>query len=336
MKKIAFVLGNKLFPYRFSFFQKLSEYYQISIFTSSDIHIKFAEIIYTKTINFSLFNFQPDVLFYLNNKNFDKVVVVGNFSYISNFLLFLLLPKTTLVSWGFWETNSFLSNKLRILLSNFCSCNILYSDSHLKLFSKCAGRFIVAQNTVDIVSTPSFELDNSFKRLLFIGTFNERKGLDKIIYMFHHLSKKIPYLKLDLVGDGPCYNEIKSLVSYLNLNQFVKFHGRINDIYLLSKIYSISHIEISPFQAGLSVPRALGHGVPFATLSYAISGGEIDSIIDNYNGFKKDSIAELETALHLFLNDTKLIQEFKNNSFKYYKKYLSLNNMVSSFREALC
>jgi len=334
MRKIAIVVGNSVYSYRKEFLERLARFECIDLYCSSAVQLHNINVVKCATLRVGQFRFQPKVLNLLCFWRYKKIIVVGNFNYVSNALLLCLVPKNRLVSWGFWETRSKLANLLRRYLATKCSTNLLYAPSHSNIIPEHKAQFLVARNTV--MAEPKFRGRQNKNSLIFVGSLNARKRLIVFLPVFKRLRRLNDSLILDIIGDGPEKNELVNKVIELQLTEHVRFHGRITDSRKLSEFYAKAIIEISIGQAGLSVPMALGHGVPFATLSGAISGGETDSIIDNVTGFKKDSLSDLELALSRLVTDIELIELLSTQSRAYYEAHLSIDNMVDAFKEALC
>ncbi|ULJ65315.1 glycosyltransferase [Wielerella bovis] len=61
--------------------------------------------------------------------------------------------------------------------------------------------------------------------LLFLGRLSDEKRVDLVIEGFSHALKCMPHLILDIVGDGPLMDNLKSLVNELGISKSVIFHG---------------------------------------------------------------------------------------------------------------
>ncbi len=131
-------------------------------------------------------------------------------------------------------------------------------------------KVFVVMNTPDLkqfkINTfkkEDYTLENKFV-LLFEGTIWKRRGIQTIIDVVDILKNKIPIYFL-IVGDGPDTNFLKSIVNEKNLNNFVRFTGRVN-LDTLSKYISISDLCTIPFLQ----TKVNDRGVPNKLFEYTI------------------------------------------------------------------
>ncbi|NVK02942.1 MAG: glycosyltransferase family 4 protein [Oceanospirillaceae bacterium] len=331
MKQIAIVVGNKVFPYRKELLERLALSSELHVYGIESVFLERVNFIPLRTIKMFGIYFQPRLLSLLFAKRYHRIIVVGNFRYVTN-LLILLFGGARVVSWGFWQTKSKMANNLRIWIARRVHSNILYADSHASLLPSSCG-IVVARNTVYVE-----EVDlnaKSFNSIIFIGSLTKRKRLDEFIPVFKGLLALRSDLTFNIVGDGEEFLNLKSAVERIGVSDKVIFHGRITESARLAEFYQDACIEVSIGQAGLSVPRALGHGVPFATLQGAISGGETDSIIDEVNGFIKPSLDDLSASLASFVLDRDMMVEFSKNAKNFYDDNLSIDVMVDAFESVM-
>ena len=97
-------------------------------------------------------------------------------------------------------------------------------------------------------------------------------------------STKSDFPKLMIVGSGSEEHTLKLKVCEYGLEDQIQFLGAIYKESELAKLFTESIICISPNQAGLSVLKSMGYGVPYVTHKDAITGGEILNIKNGENG----------------------------------------------------
>lgn len=118
---------------------------------------------------------------------------------------------------------------------------------------------------------------------LYVGRLDPRKGIKFLINAAKMLEKKRD-LKLILVGDGPEYNKLQTMVTYLNLKERIVLTGKI-PLPLLQRYYQAADVFIAPsLYEGMptTVLEAMSSGLPvISTLIPSIA-----SIVENgKNGF---------------------------------------------------
>ena len=332
-KKIAIIWGGEILPYRFFLIDFLSEYYELDVFTKGTKYRGKARIIALKTNNINKIKIQRE-LFFLNFNKYEKIIVISNFSFLFNLIYLLFGNNRKIISWGFWPTKNKVFNLLRRYIIKRINNNIFYSVDHKRYYSKLIKSFKseVANNTVDVEYEEKYIEANS---ILFIGTFNKRKGIIQMIKIIKPLFLKYPKLKFVLVGDGLLMGKVKNFIKTNNLEKKVILKGRIIEPKKLNKLYNSAFCEISLNQAGLSIVRSLGHATPFITLYDAISGGEKSNLIDGYNGYLLKSSKDLIKKVEKIYKDKKLRKTLKSQSLETYKKKCNKEQFLNAFVSAI-
>ncbi|MBM6991885.1 MAG: glycosyltransferase family 4 protein [Prevotella sp.] len=159
-------------------------------------------------------------------------------------------------------------------------------------------KYFVAHNTVkieDFDTLPPFAARDSF---LFIGTLYAQKGIGELIEAYSKAKEKAGKLPpLNIIGKGPEKEAIEQQIDELGLKEDIQLCGPIYEESALKDYFFKSILCISPKQAGLSVLKSLGYGVPFVTHTDAITGGEKTNIVDGENGLFYDTVDQLVSIL---------------------------------------
>jgi glycosyltransferase involved in cell wall biosynthesis len=249
-----------------------------------------------------------------------------------------LLNKKCVVWWGGWLTNNEIANKIKVFLMKKNIKSILYSEFHKEQFISLGvpkSNMIVANNSIHISNRLKSFLHKK-KTIVFSGSFNKRKKLDKLIDIFNECLKLIPKkITLILVGDGLIFDEIKDKIISLNLEDRIKLYGKITNSRDLSKIYKSAFCSVSYGQAGLSVLQSLGFGVPFICPNDAISGGEIYNIKSGHNGFLTVSDDDFKNKIIEICNNEDYAIKLGKNAFNYYTSECTIKNMSQKFFEII-
>lgn len=164
------------------------------------------------------------------------------------------------------------------------------------------------------------------KNIIAVGRLDKIKGYRDLINLFSKLNNKD--WTLNIVGDGPEYNNLENLINKLNLNDNVKLLGyksseELNELYENSSIYIMTSFEES---FGLVLIEAASHGLPILAYSSALGAKEILNedlgiLIDNRNEL------EMIEKLDELINNIELRKIYQKKSLDIIKKY---NNKLSN------
>ena len=196
--------------------------------------------------------------------------------------------------------------------------------SHEKLF--------VANNTVKVLPSE----DDNKDGILFVGSLYKEKKIFELLESYKKAFDHCPNLpKLVVVGDGEDSEDVALWVKRNNLQKAVVLTGAIYDEKELSKYFSRAVVCVSPDQAGLSVLKAFGYGVPFVTHKDAITGGERLNIKNGENGILVDSFDELSDIICDCARNKEKYIEMGKNAKKFYEENRTVGHMVNGFLEAI-
>jgi glycosyltransferase involved in cell wall biosynthesis len=138
------------------------------------------------------------------------------------------------------------------------------------------------------------------------------------------------------VGEGPERHAYTSLVKDLDLEEVVKFHGRIEkrDLPLF---YSAADLCVAPSRSeplGRVVLESLACGTPVLG---ANTGGIPDLIQDNVTGllFQRDSIPDLAKHLGSILEHRGVLQEMGREGREWIKHQLTWESVAVRIRDEI-
>ena len=197
------------------------------------------------------------------------------------------------------------------------------------------SRVFVATNTTAV---EPIDVKTAERRdFLFVGTLYKEKGVDKLLETFSDAIKKmvVSEVQLHIVGDGVERQALENCAQREGLENRVIFHGAIYDEKKLARLFASSLLCISPTQAGLSVPKSMGYGVPFVTKRDAITGGEIYHITPGKTGVVYDKDEDLlGIMLDAMANPEKYVQ-MGLEAQKYYKEHATVAHMAQGVIDAI-
>lgn len=162
--------------------------------------------------------------------------------------------------------------------------------------------------------------------ILFVGYLDDFKGIFELINAFYEIKKENRNTLLMMVGTGPKKSELNERISKLGLENSVILTGKISPIDI-HKYYQAADIFVLPsYTEGggppLVVLEAMACGVPVIVSDV---GGMPEVIKDGENGFvvPVKNEEDLVKKLNVLINNTKLRENFKKNSYKLVEKEFS-------------
>ena len=282
-------------------------------------------------------------------KQYDVVIVSNDLHYPVLLVAFFLPRRYALGSFGIGFRCSYTRRydpqrkhtfldwvaKQVLLHSDF---NIFYMKENIAFWHNelPVENTFVAHNTVEILPTTINEVAGRKTAILFVGTLYKQKMIYELIDSYVRVKKKNKdFFDLEIVGPGPELPVITEMVRQMDLADCIHLHGPIYDEKVLKPLFLSSALCVSPNQAGLSVLKSLGYGVPFVTRSDAITGGERLNIRSGENGYFYDSPAELDKILLSAWEHPEKSAELSRNAHEYYWNHATPDKMAEGFLKAI-
>lgn len=180
---------------------------------------------------------------------------------------------------------------------------------------------IYIPNTIDNIPDKISNLTTS--NLISIGRLSPEKGQLEMIDVVSIVKKKIPNIKLFLIGDGPMKNELKKYINKLNLNDNVILTGflsrnEINKYLLNSSLFILPSITES---FGLVLIEAMSYGIP--CIAFDSSDGA-KTLLSSNRGIlikNRNKVQMAEKIIDL-LNNKKLMHQYGVLGNEYAKTFL--------------
>lgn len=341
MKKVL-VLQSSIPEYRVPFFNGMAEKYDLTVgFTDKfengeSFHFQTIKL---DTIRIKSLKFVP-FLFRIC-KQYDAVMFSPDLHCVS-YCLLPLLPfrkfKTIAFTIGLRcsytrafdleRKHEFLDHLLFWILQKSEAC-LFYMRENLKFWKNKldSRKMFFTNNTVQVIdirgAVPVSKTD-----LLFIGSLYREKGIIELLDAYSELKEDVSLPHLHLVGGGAERKMIEEFIEKKGLSTIITLHGPIYDEKLLASFFQKSLACISPRQAGLSVLKSFGYGVPFITMHNGITGGERLNIIDGKNGVIYNKREDLKDIIvDITLNREKYIA-MGRAAMEFYYKNTTMTNMI--------
>ena len=276
-------------------------------------------------------------------KKYDVVISMLDSSYLTTRLLCKIRGKTKLILWGIgvaagYEVrfDSLPETALAYMkMINQADAALFYSSYPVDKYSKMGvpkSKLFVANNTVQVLQIEECEKSS----ILFVGSLYRAKKIFELLECYkkaHSMCNTLP--RLVIIGDGEEANPVKKWVEDNHYEKQILLPGAIYDEKTLSKYFSDSIICISPDQAGLSVLKSFGYGVPFVTHKDAITGGERLNIENGVNGVLFDSFDEITEIIKECAEHPEIYVEMGKKAKKYYDENRTIRHMVNGFIDAI-
>ena len=196
------------------------------------------------------------------------------------------------------------------------------------------NKIFVAPNTTEVKDI-SFIPDKK-KDFIFVGTLYKGKGVDLLIEAFAFAKAKVRSdIILHIVGAGEEKKNLESMVVEKDLHDSVIFHGAIFDETVLAQLFQTALLSFSPTQAGLSVPKSMGYGVPFVTRHDSITGGERYHITNGVNGIIYEDNSELKDIMIEAMESSDKYIQMGFRAKQYYQESASIAVMAKGMSDAI-
>ena len=117
----------------------------------------------------------------------------------------------------------------------------------------------------DIARHPEIRTEPPYT-VLFVGRFEEYKGIEYLIRAVSTLRAEGLDLKLTLVGSGPLENRLRSLAHSVCMERHIRFPGYVQEEGDLREFYRTADVFVLPSIASEGTPKvvmeAVSQGIP--------------------------------------------------------------------------
>ena len=225
-------------------------------------------------------------------------------------------------------------------IQNHCDACIFYMPQPIEFWKKYGEiderKYFVAHNTVKVADYEELPPIEKRDKFLFVGTLYRQKGIGELIDAYCLAKKRCANLpQLFIIGKGPEKEQIEEIINEKGLGNNIVMVGPIYEEEILKNYFLTSLLCISPKQAGLSVQKSLGYGVPFVTRPDAITGGERFDVLDKKSGFYYQSLEELVDIMVNSVNNPGVIEKMSYFARDYYLNEASPKKMAQGVLDAI-
>ena len=284
-------------------------------------------------------------------KKYDVVIVMTDLHYISYCLLPFLRTDYKVIPWTIGIRASYtrrydvtrkkdLIDEIYLKILQKSDAIIFYMAEAKKFWGNALDKnsIFIAHNTVEVLNVNiDFDIKKK-KSILFVGSLYKEKYIYELIEAFIKAKKSFinsNFFTLDIIGIGEELENIKKLISVNDLEHSVILHGAIYEETVLAGFFNKAIMCVSPGQAGLSVVKSMGYGVPFVTRSTAITGGEKFNITNKVNGLFYDDEEELKQIIVDAVNSPDIFIEMGKRAREHYMSKATIKNMADNVINAI-
>ncbi len=298
-------------------------------------------------ISYSLF-----ALLKLKRKNFNLIIGhfhfgsgVGWATYIISIILkspFILRvhdvnePNSTIEKIMYKINKIPLKKAAKVLTINTPSKEYLESNNYSK-----SENILVIPNGVSNIGKKEKINDNKIKRICFIGTLSNDRGLMKLFSLVDILAEKNMDFSIHIIGDGSEFEKLKGIIeSNLLYENKIILHGaytRKKAIEVLSEMdISIGVLErnrTNDFQLLLKLIESIHLGIPWVSVS---TKGVKQFNLETDSGIVIETLEQFADAIELLLTDDDFYKNKVNNclensgKFDWDKISMELENAIKS------
>lgn len=281
---------------------------------------------------------------------YDVVVYAPYFKMIRLALLPFVPHKPKLVTWSLGVHASYtrpydltknpdFEDKIYETIQDHADACVFYMPEPIEYWKKYRKiddkKYFVAHNTVAVAQFDTV-MPEVRDTILFVGTLYKEKGVGELIDCYFKAKKiagNLPLMKI--VGKGAEKDNIEQHIKDLGLADDVEMTGAIYDENILKNYFAKAIVCVSPKQAGLTVLKSLGYGVPFVTRLDAITGGEKKNIINGKTGLFYGSEDELVNILVETATKPEIFASMSDDARNYYLGKASPERMAQGVVNAI-
>lgn len=171
--------------------------------------------------------------------------------------------------------------------------------------------------------------------ILFIGRLTDKSNLDNLIRALTNIDSSIT---LNVIGDGPNFEEYEQLTKLLGLSDRINFLGSIVDEEKIATIANSSKIFVYPGNVGLSLIHAFNYGLPAIVHSTTSKHmPEISCFKRNLTGEEYNLLDEssLGSVIENLIFDNKKLIRYSLECKRRVSVSYNVESMVSNFYKVI-
>ena len=177
-------------------------------------------------------------------------------------------------------------------------------------------------NGVDLDLYRGIHVEKEYGRIVYGGRLNPHKRLDILLKSFEELHRSLD-VKLDIFGDGPMRQYVKSFISRNGFSKSVTLYGRVDDhrfAYLMKRGYVYTLPSIREGQS-ITTLEAMAAGTPQVTV-YSDNNAAYKLVLEAGSGLvTRPEPGEYARAIKQLLEDGERWSRYSSNGARYVRRY---------------
>ncbi len=164
--------------------------------------------------------------------------------------------------------------------------------------------------------------------IVFLGVIDERNGAGLLPDIIRHVIQKIPHVRLDIIGNGKLYKNLKQRIKEMKLENNIKLLGlqKFRDYSSILTNYAVgiapylnSSNNLTPLTDPMKIRIYLAAGLPVITTKGFHFSREIEK---NGLGLTSDfDVSSFARTLIILLQNKKMNRDMRKRALTYSKKY---------------
>ncbi|MEX2437633.1 MAG: glycosyltransferase [Candidatus Babeliales bacterium] len=307
------IIINNVPDYKNKFIEKLASHCELTVVAEKNKTYDVVterngySYIELETVSFKFFNIQKGLRKHIGNKKYDVIICSWNIRYIDRVILFLLSSKrrSKWIWWGhiYGKSDNDIIARIRRFMLNKASGILVYSPLiKEQLDNEKIDANIISFNNSE-VSVRDFRVakwnDDKFLKILFVGRYQTRKRLDRLIDLMYQFS----HIKVRLIGPG-----MTMKFGWINHDR-LELKDKVNNN-KLDKDFSWCDIVVSPGHLGLLVMNSARYGKPILVSSTDLHAPEVSIAYESKQYFLDfDNPEDVKSMFNITLLNRETLRE---------------------------
>lgn len=206
----------------------------------------------------------------------------------------------------------------------------------IKEYNISPNKITVVHNGVDLDYIDGVKEKSKEKNtVVFVGRLIPHKHVNDLIKAVSLVKKKIPNVKLKIIGTGPEMKKLERFSTSLKMGKIVKFFGKVEDHKdVVREIKKANLLVLPSTREGFGIVLAEAFACHVPCIAY-YSDGVVEVIANDVNGYliKQRDIKELANKIEFLLKNKKKAKQFVKKGRKKTEDYFEWNAITTKIEK---